>query len=353
MIEETGHDKPTRTRNGSHCFLLMYTPAVAAQENPAGPARNPIAVVDGQQIYEQDLQPQIGSQLYSLQNQEYEIKKNALDRLMEQKLLEAEAKKHNKPVDALLQDEVNSKVADPTPGEVEAFYQGQKDRLNRPFDQVQAQLAQTLKQARLQQARQQYFESLRQKAAITILIHPPKVEVSYDPGRVRGDPHAAVIIVEFSDFQCPYCKQVQPTLKQILSEYPGKVSLAFRDLPLKQIHPQAQIAAQAGRCAGEQAKFWEFHDLLFSSDRLDRDSLVEHAKKIGLDTTRFDACLNSGKYDAQIARDAKDGQSAGVAGMPGFFINGRRLEGVLPISAFEKVIDEELAVLKHAVPLRP
>lgn len=310
--------------------------------------KQPIAVVSGQKIYEDDLTPLVRSQLLALKNQEYQLKRSALDRLVEQKLLEAEAKRQGLTVEQLLEREVYSKAPDPTPDEVKGFYLAQKDRLNRPFEDVQAQLRQSLKQAKARTARQDYLDRLRKQADVAIFLPPPKVEVSYDPARLRGDPRAPVIIVEFSDFQCPYCRRVEPTLKQLLTEYQGKVSLAYRDFPLREIHPQAQLAAVAARCAGAQGKFWEYHDLLFSSAKLDRDSLLGYARTLGLDAQPFDACLAGGKFDAQIEKDLRDGENAGVEGTPSFFINGVLLSGAGPAAAIEKIIDEQLAALKHA-----
>ena len=201
--------------------------------------------------------PQLSAQWRQLRNQEYELKSRALESLIKQKLLEAEAKKMGVPAEKLLDQEVDAKISDPSDSEVEAYYLGQKDRLNAPFDQVKAQLRIGLKQAKIQQARQAYLDRLRQQSAVTVLLRPPKVEVAYDPKRVRGKPGAPVMIVEFSDFQCPYCRRVQSNLRELLAKYDGQVSLSYRDFPLREIHAQAQLAAEASRCAEEQGKFWE------------------------------------------------------------------------------------------------
>ena len=125
------------------------------------------------------------------------------------------------------------------------------------------------------------------------------------------------------------------------------MSLAYRDLPLRDIHPQAQLAAEASRCAGEQGKFWEYHDLLFENqNKLNREGLVEQARTLKLDEKVFDACLSSGKYNAQIEQDRQMGMRAGVSGTPGFFINGNLLSGNLPQEAFEKTIEAELAAFR-------
>jgi protein-disulfide isomerase len=177
------------------------------------------------------------------------------------------------------------------------------------------------------------------------MLNPPRVEVAVDPARVRGNPKAKVMIVEFSDFQCPYCGQVEGTLKSVLAKHQDTVALAFRDYPLSQIHPLAQGAAEASRCAGEQGKFWEYHDLLFGDQAgLDRNGLIAKAAKLQLDAKQFDACISSEKYKAKIQQDNQEGVRAGVSGTPGFFINGVFLNGAQPESAFEKAIQDQLAL---------
>jgi protein-disulfide isomerase len=307
--------------------------------------KEPVAVIAGQTIYEDELLPRVQAQL---RNQEYELKSGALENLVDQKLLEAEAKKKGIAVGQVLEQEVDAKVAEPTEAELKAAYQSQKDNPNPPFEEVKAQVQQALKQAKLQEARQEFLKHLREQAGVSILLRPPKVEVGYDPARLRGNAWAPVIIVEFADFQCPFCRQAQPTLRDLLTKYKGRVSLAYRDFPLRGIHAQGQLAAEASRCAGEQGRFWEYHDLLFANpDKLKRDGLVEHARSLKLDEKQFDSCLSSGKYEARIEEDLQEGIRAGVAGTPGFFINGSFLSGIQPEAVFEEMIQAEMGVPKE------
>lgn len=322
--------------------LICATPG-SAQNADAAKSKPPVATVGGRAIYDDDLIPSVQAQLLRLRNQEYELKKKALDSLIEQKLLEAAAKKNGIPKEKLLEQQVDAKVQDPTNAELEAYYLGQKERLNRPFDEVKDQLRQGLKQARVQQARQDYLKRLRASGDVVVLLAPPKVQVGYDPARLRGDPKAPVMVVEFSDYQCPYCRQVETTLKNLLAKYPDKVSLAYRDFPITQSHPQAELAAEASRCAGEQGKFWEYHDQLINASNLERVALLEYARALKLDEKHFDSCLGGGKYKAEVERDVKEGTQAGVSGTPGFFINGVLLSGAQAPEAFARVIDEELA----------
>jgi protein-disulfide isomerase len=145
---------------------------------------------------------------------------------------------------------------------------------------------------------------------------------------VKGDPKAPVTIVEFSDFQCPYCKKSESTLKDLLAKYNGQVKVAWRDFPLREIHPQAQAAAEAARCAGERGKFWEFHDALFADQsKLKEADLVAAARTLGLDGKSFQSCLASGRFKSKIEADLQEGSNVGVVGTPGFFINGVFLSG--------------------------
>jgi len=310
--------------------------------------REVVAVVAGQTICDDELLPAIQGQLRQLRNQEYELKSAALENLVNQKLQEAEARKKGVSVDRLIEQEVDAKVAEPSESELQAAYLSRKDMRTRPFADVKAQLQQELKQEKIPAARQKYLNHLREQAGVSILMRPPRVAVTYDPARLRGSPSAPVIIVEFADFQCPFCRQVEPTLKSLLAKYQGRVSLAYRDFPLADIHPQAESAAEACRCAGEQGKLWEYHDLLFAdAQKLNRDSLLDRARALRLDEKQFSACLSGGKYAAKIEEDRQRGLNAGVNGTPGFFINGRFLAGDQSEAVFDRIIQEELAPTKH------
>ena len=317
-------------------------PASSTKPAQTGP---PLATIDGQAITEEELAPSIEGQLRTVREQEYQIKKKALETLIGQKVLEAEVKKKGLPTtEKLLEQEVDAKIPEPTDVEIAAVYAVQREQLKGPLEEVKPQVAQTLKRSRIQQARQEYSARLRDQAKVAVLLEPPRVQMSFDSARVRGNPKARVMIVEFSDFQCPYCRQVTTTLKSVLAKHPDQVALAFRDLPLTAIHPLAQGAAEASRCALEQGKFWEYHDLLFADQAgLEKTGLLSKAKILKLDEKQFDACLSGGKYKAQVEQDAQDGRRVGLSGTPGFFINGVFLSGAQPESAFETLIKDELA----------
>ncbi len=310
-------------------------------------SQKPIATVDGQPIYEQDLMSVAGPSLLGLRDQEFKVKSEALNKLIRKKLIEAEAKKKGLTTEELLNQEVDSKIAEPSDDEAKGYYLAAKNQTSLSFDEIKTQIKQLLRTAEIQEAREKYADLLRAKADVSVLLQPPKVEVGYDPARVKGDPKAPVTIVEFSDFQCPYCKKTETTMNELLTKYNGRVKLAYRDFPLRALHPQAQVAAEAARCASEQGKFWEFHDALYADQsKLDEADLVARAQALGLDQKSFRSCLAAGKFKAQIEQDVQEGTKAGVAGTPGFFINGIFVNGAQPQAEFEKIIDTELAAVR-------
>jgi len=331
-------------------FSILLIPVLcSAQSNASTRKSDPVATVDGQAITEDDLAPLVQGQLRPLRDQEYQIKKKALENLISQKVLEAEAKKKGLTADKLLEQEVDSKMPEPSDVEINAVYAVQKDQLNRPLEEVKPQLQQNLKRAKIQIARQEYSARLREQAKVALLLSPPKVQVTFDAKRVKGNPKARVMIVEFSDFQCPYCGQVEATLKSVLAKHEGTVALAFRDMPITQIHPFAEGAAEASRCAAEQDKFWEYHDLLFADQgALDRSGLIAKAAKLRLDPKQFETCISSEKYKSQVQQDNQEGLRAGVSGTPGFFINGVFISGAQPEAAFDKIIEEQVALTASA-----
>ena len=282
---------------------LAISAAACAQTASNGKSGQPVATVAGQNIYEEDLASAAQGQLLPLRTQEYDIKRKALDGLIEQKLLESAAKAKGLTTEQLLSREVDSKIQESSDAELEGYYLGLRDRINRPFADVKPQLRESLRQNKAQQARQDYLQSLRANSDVKILMSAPRVEVAYDPARVRGNPKAPVMIVEFSDYQCPYCHQVEPTIKAILDKYGDKVSIAYRDFPLRQMPTQAEISAEATHCALEQGKFWEYHDQLFTASKLEKDDLVGYARDLKLDDKRFASCLSSEKYKAAVDED--------------------------------------------------
>jgi protein-disulfide isomerase len=339
------------------CVAFTHNPAVAqstaAHQSKTvakcsmGETEGSVAIAAGQSISERELDDAAAAQILPLRNQEYQIRSKVLEDLIRQRLVEAEAKRRGLTVDQLYAQEVDSKIPVPTQGEIAAYYLALKSQLKSPLPEMENQLRSNLKALQMRQARQDYADSLRAKADVSILLQPPKVDVTFDRASLRGDPRAPVTIVEFADYQCPYCKQAETTVNALLKKYPEQVNVAFRDFPLSSIHPYAEKASEAARCAGRQGKFWAFHDALFANQaKLDEPGLKAIAQTLALDEGSFQSCLASGEYRTQILRDQDDGRKAGISSTPGFFVNGVFLSGAQGESAFEKVIEDQLRAAK-------
>jgi protein-disulfide isomerase len=307
----------------------------------------PLAEVNGETITTEELNRALGAKLAKLEEQIYDLKRQELDSLITQRLFAQEAAKRKISVAALLDAEVTAKVGLVTEKEIDDFYQANKARISGDEADVRQKIRAFLQQQKLASQRELFVQSLRSQGKVVVNLQPPpviRVEVSVEGAPMRGTPDAPVTLVEFSDFECPFCKQAHPTLKQVLDRYPGKVRLAYRDFPLDSIHPQARRAAEAARCAHDQGKFWEYHDVLFAqSPQLALENLRRYAGQVGLDVAKFDSCLATGTHKATVQRDLDEGNRLGITGTPAFFINGRTLTGAQPLEAFTRLIEQELA----------
>jgi protein-disulfide isomerase len=329
------------------CIVVFFSASGHCQTPASAPTatRQAVAMIAGHTIYEDELAPLMEDQLQQLRNQEYDLKSRALEKLIDQKVLETAASRNGLAPDQLIEQEISLRIADPSDAEIQAYYLGQRER--RPIEEVKVQLREALKKARIEQAKEAYIEQLRRESEVAVLLAPPKVEVGYDASRVRGNVDAPVTIVEFSDFECPFCRASESLIKNLLSKYGDNIKVAYRDFPLRQNHSHAEAAAEASHCASEQGKFWAYHDLLFSSpSKLDAGGLLEQARTAGLNESQFLSCLNTEKYKSAVEADVKAASRARVSGTPAFFINGIFIGGAQPSSVFEKAIDSELARLR-------
>jgi len=326
--------------------IVVSLPSLYAQTT----ATEPLAEVNGEAITATELEHSLGEKLSQLEEQIYKLKREELDSLIAQRLLAQEAKKRGISVTALLDAEVTSKVTLVTEGEIDAFYQANRAGLRGDEATVRQQIRTFLQKQKLTARRDVFVRTLRAQARVVDRLQPPpinRVKVSSRGAPFKGGENAPVTIVEFSDFHCPFCKKVLPTLAQIESKYRDKVKLVFRDFPIESLHPEASKAHEAARCAGEQGKFWPYHDKLFAGPASSSPELFNRfAKEVGLEVATFETCLSSGKHQAAIKKDIEEGQRLGVAGTPAFFINGRLFTGAQPLEAFARVIDEELARIK-------
>jgi len=313
--------------------------APAASDAPTGVA----AVVQGKAISFADLEAEAAPQLIRLKTQAHDIRKQTLDRLIETQLLEAEAAKRGMTSDALVKAEVSDNLGEISEAEAKAYFDKNPPRGGVEFEKIKPRVISYLQRKGEQDRRAEFIGSLREAAGVEVMLKAMRFEVGYDADDpIHGPKDAPVTIIEFSDFQCPYCSRVNPTIERVKQEYSGKIALVFRDFPLP-MHKEAPKAHEAASCANEQSKFWEYHDLLFDNQRaLALDDLKGYAAKLSLDQAKFDECLDSGRYTAEVENDKKAGAAVGVAGTPAFFINGQFLNGARPFESFKELIDAEL-----------
>ncbi len=313
-------------------------PAEAAE--PSGTSKV-VARLDGEPITDDDLD--IKAELTRLEQEAYKARQEALDRVITARVLEKEAKKNGIDVEELLKVNVDDAVAKPAPAEVRAFYEQRKSRFRKPFEEVEEQAAAILEALNIREARLKYAAGLRKDSKVEILISAPRLPVNLENAHRRGPADAPVTLVEFSDFQCPFCRRVQPTLESLFDEYEGKISWVYKDLPLTSIHPDAVGAAEAARCAGDQGKFWEYRDALFAESRVTKQIHPKIVEALDLDTTAFEECLSTKKYNQAVQADGAEAKSLGISGTPAFIVNGILLSGAQPKEAFVRIIDAELA----------
>ncbi len=321
------------------CLLALLSAGPAAAATPA-------AKVGDETVTLEEIQESLQAELAKIDRERFKLIEQKLDQRIADMLLAAEAKRRGVAVDELLKQEVNAKTPKVTDQEVDAFIAQNRSRMQgNDAAELKLKVWEYLREQKIAQQKAEYLRALRAQAGVAIYLKDPTaVRVDAGKGFARGTKDAPINIVEFSDFQCPFCKSVTATLRQLMEQYAGKVRLVFRDFPIPGLHPLAPKAHEAARCAAEQGKFWEYHDVLFErSPLLSPPELKRYARDLKLDGAAFDQCLDSGKQQAAIAGDVQEGQQLGVTGTPAFFINGRMLVGAQPAAAFQQIIDSELA----------
>lgn len=343
---------PFGARLGLALALLALPAAAVAAPKPAhsprpAPAAEaaPAATLDGEPLSQAAVDAIAGPQLVQLRTEEYRIRRQALDQVIDERLLEREAKARKVTVEELRRVEIEEKAGAPTEEEVKAFHARFKQRMppGPEADQLK-QVTEHLTAVRQQQRAKEYLGTLRQGASIRVLLEPPRVEVDVADAPVRGPAGAPVTIVEFTEFQCPFCGRAAGTLDKVRERYGDKVRIVFRNFPLLQIHKEAAKAAEAATCAGEQGKFWEMYDALFAKQNaLQVDQLKARAVEIGLEAAKFDECLDSGRTAGVWKRDLEAAEKRyHLNAAPAFYVNGRFLSGARPLEAFAEIIDDEL-----------
>ena len=286
-----------------------------------------------------------GSQLRMLQ-QLYDTRRRVLEFVIGNHLIDREATQRGLSRDELLAQELPSRTLPITDEEVELVFERNREALGgRPLEDVRSEIQAAIERQRPTQALQQFMTELRGGSDdILLSLDPPRQRVEVLPDDpAKGPVDAPIVLVEFSDFQCPFCQRATGTLAELIDRYEDQIRLVYKDYPLPS-HAQAFKAAEAGNCAHEQGMFWEFHDKMFGSqDALDVPALKSYASELGLETASFSACLDEGRYTRRVQQDTQIGQRYGVSSTPTVFINGRPVMGAAPLETFDQIIREELA----------
>lgn len=298
-----------------------------------------VAVVGGTALTHEDLERQ-SAKLLQARYQYYLAEKDALDSLIEDQLLKNQALKEHITTDQLIDREVSKKVTDPTEDQLEVYYEGLQT--DKPFADVRTEILQTIRQMRATKLRANYIRTLRAKTDVEVVLATPAVSVPLGDAPQRGPADALVTVIEFADYECPYCQQVNSDLKKLQSDFAGKLTFAFKDFPLP-MHAHSEKAAEAAHCAGAQGKFWEYHDLIFEKKSFELNSLKESAREVGLNGTTFDQCLASGAQSAAVKKDLVQGQTLGLTGTPSFFVNGHFISGAVSYTTLRAMVEQQIA----------
>jgi len=328
---------------GCGLLVLACQTGVGGGSDPAPTPR--VAEVDGEVVRLDELDAFVKEELFLKKTRGgqsarvYEVRAEALERLIARRALEHEAERDGVSVEDLIRARTEAQ-APVTDAEVETLYAQRPEQLaDVPFEEAAPNIRHHLEERRRRRA----VDEIVAATSVSVYLRPPRVRVGAD-GPALGPEDAPVTIVEFSDFQCPYCRRAGPLVRRIAEKYPTQVRVVYRHLPLDKLHSRARAAAEASLCADDQGRFWAYHDLLFENPRaLGDDDLLRYAAEVGADEDAFEACVESRTHAARVAEDAAAAGSIGVTGTPAFVVNGIVLFGLQSEEALDAVIQSELA----------
>jgi protein-disulfide isomerase len=327
-------------------LLTGCLPAADVGKPPSAPLRAGIDI-DGSTFSVDDVQRKNPGALFQARNALYEAERRAADEFIDDYLLDREARNEKLTVQEFLQRRVYSTLKDPSEEALRVYYEGLNTTGS--YEAVRDKILDAIRQRRMAKMKTAYVQSLRSRANVAVRLAPPRLQLAAaDNAPARGASAAAVTLIEYADYECPYCQQIQPALARLEAEYKGKLVFAYKDVPLP-MHANAQKAAEAAHCAGAQGKYWEYHDLLFASKQYELPRLKEHARALNLDGQAFDWCLDSGAQAERIKASVAEAQAFGLPGTPGFFVNGRFINGAADYQTLRRVIEEELAAAASSV----
>jgi protein-disulfide isomerase len=298
-----------------------------------------VAEIGGRKVMAEELEYKQAGKLLQAKYKYYLAERDVLDQYIADQLLEMQAKKEGVTLDELFKRHVAVHVPEPTEDQLRFYYEGVQT--DEPYETARPNIIETVKQLRTKKARDAYIAELRGQYGVVVELSQPSAHVEVADAPRLGPENAPVQIVEFADYECPYCQKVNEDLAKLRQQFGSFVSVVYKDFPLP-MHPLAARAAEAARCAGVQGKFWEFHDALFQTKRLQTLQLKEEARALKLDTARFDKCLDGGEQIALVKRDSEEGQRLGLQGTPSFFINGHFMSGAIGYAKLRETVMQEL-----------
>src|SRR5215472_11356116 len=286
------------------CNGVLYADSDAA----AVPGADAVILeINGAKLTVADLEKKHAAALFQAQTTYYEAQRRVIEGMIDDYLLEQQARKEGVTVSRLLELHVNATIAkDPSEETLRVYYEGVDTA--EPFDAVREKIVDSLRQRRIAKAKTAYVQSLRSQTSIVLRLPPPRDPLSMKDVPVRGVASPRVTLLEYADYECPYCQQIHPVLDRLESEFKGKLALAYKDYPLP-MHPDAPKAAEAAHCAGAQGKYWEYHDTLFTTKQLGIPALKQHARDLKLDTAAFDTCLDKGQMSTVVNDQAAEAQA--------------------------------------------
>jgi protein-disulfide isomerase len=305
------------------------------------------AKVGDLEVTNAELEDGIESELFEAESKVFDIKFNRLKSALLQKYMDKDPRKKGLSNDEFLEKHIAKEVVI-SEKEIDAFVKDQNIPAEHINPQVREKIKNYLEMERKKGAVDKWIAEQTKKTPVEVYIAKPRrptfpVEIGTSP--MAGGKDAKVTIIEFSDFQCPFCAKGADILKEIKKKYGNKVKIAFKNFPLP-FHNHAEMAAVAGLCANEQGAdyFWKMHDAMFANqEALDAEGLKKTAKTIGVKSEAFDKCLVENKYLAQVKADMEEGKKIKVKSTPTFFVNGQLINGAQPMDIFAELIDEELA----------
>jgi predicted DsbA family dithiol-disulfide isomerase len=307
-----------------------------------------LATIGDESITMADVREETGQQLSKIEHQylrqRHQLVEETLQQMLRDRLFKDEADKRGLTVFDFLRAEVDAKIT-VTEQDVADWYNENRSELGgRSLADVSTQIEEHLREQQKEELTDDLAKRLWSERNVVYHFEPYRVELDNQGSPAIGPADAPVTLVEFSDFECPFCARFFPTLKQLEENYGENLRIVYRQFPLPQIHPKAFKAAEASLCAEDQGQFWAMHDLMFEEqDQLSVKDLKEKARRLGLDGEEFDACLDSGRHVERIEADVEAGTSVGVTGTPALFVNGIFVPGgSVPYETVARYIDEEL-----------